>query len=81
MLVLFYYLLLFFQYKAAVESAQLLLINRGYNCGGRTFLGQEIPDGDFGPTTEKAVRDFQTKVNLEPDGEVSTDTWKSLLTV
>ena len=64
----------------AVESAQLLLINRGYNCGGRTFLGCETPDGDFGPATEKAVRSFQTKAALEPDGEIGADTWKSLLT-
>ena len=47
---------------------------------GRTFLGRETPDGDFGPATEKAVRYFQTKVNLEPDGEVGADTWASLLT-
>ena len=65
----------------AVESAQLLLIHRGYACGGRkNLLGRETPDGDFGPATEKAARDFQTKVNLEPDGEIGAETWTSLLT-
>ena len=64
----------------AVESAQLLLIHRGYNCGGRKFLGRETPDGDFGPATEKAVRDFQTKADLEPDGEIGKDTWTALIT-
>ena len=55
------------------------LIHRGYVCGGRTFLGKETPDGDFGPVTEKAVRDFQTKADLEPDGEIGADTWTALL--
>ncbi len=65
---------------ASVENTQVLLIHRGYNCGGRTFLGRETPDGDFGPATEKAVRAFQTKAALEPDGEIGAETWKSLLT-
>ena len=47
---------------------------------GRSFLGRETPDGDFGPATEKAVRAFQTKAALEPDGEIGAETWKSLLT-
>ena len=65
----------------AVESAQLFLIHRGYACGGkRSILGHETPDGDFGPATEKAVRAFQTKAALEPDGEIGADTWASLLT-
>ena len=64
----------------AVESAQLLLVHRGYNCGGRKFLGIETPDGDFGPATEKAVRSFQTEKGLEPDGEIGSDTWAALLT-
>ena len=64
---------------SAVESAQLLLIHRGYDCGGRKFLGRETPDGDFGPATEKAVRSFQTKAALEPDGEIGADTWTALL--
>ena len=63
----------------AVESAQVLLIHRGYNCGGRTFLGRETPDGDFGPATEKAVRDFQTKAALDIDGIVGPLTWQALL--
>ena len=63
----------------AVESAQVLLIHRGYNCGGRTFLGRETPDGDFGPATEKAVRDLQTKAALDIDGIVGPLTWQALL--
>ena len=60
--------------------AQTLLIHRGYDCGGRKFLGRETPDGDFGPATEKAVRSFQTKTSLESDDEVGADTWTALLT-
>ena len=64
----------------AVESAQLLLIHRGYNCGGhKSILGRETPDGDFGPATEKAVRSFQTANGLEPDGEIGPDTWSALV--
>ena len=65
----------------AVESAQLLLIYRGYACGRRRFLGRETPDGDFGPATEKAVRSFQTKTALGPDGEIGEKTWNSLITI
>ena len=65
----------------AVESAQLLLIHRGYNCGGRkNLLGCETPDGDFGPATEKAVRSFQAEAALDSDGEIGADTWGRLLT-
>ena len=64
----------------AVESAQLLLIHRGYDCGGRkNLLGKETPDSDFGPATEKAVRNIQTEKGLEPDGEIGAETWKVLL--
>ena len=63
----------------AVESAQAVLIHRGYDCGGRKFLGRETPDGEFGPATEKAVRDYQTKTALEPDGEIGADTWIAML--
>ena len=30
--------------------------------------------------TEKAVRSFQAKAALEPDGEIGADTWNALLT-
>ena len=63
----------------AVESAQLLLIHRGYACGGRRFLGRETPDGNFGPATEQSVKAFQTKTALEPDGEIGSATWAALL--
>ena len=38
-------------------------------------------DGDFGPATEAAVRDFQTKMRLESNGEVNAATWKALGTL
>lgn len=64
----------------AVESAQALLIHRGYACGGKKIFGREHPDGEFGTATKKAVRSFQSKLSLESDGEIGKDTWAALLT-
>lgn len=64
----------------AVKNAQALLIHHGYACGGRIVAGHENPDGEFGPTTEKAVRDFQAHRRLELDGEIGKNTWTALLT-
>ena len=62
-----------------VERVQTLLIARGYTCGGRIVDGKENPDGDFGPTTRKAVEDFQTANGLKADGVVGADTMTALL--
>ena len=64
----------------AVKNAQVLLIRYGYACGGRIVAGRENPDGEFGPTTEKAVKAFQSLKKLQADGEVGADTWTALLT-
>ena len=65
---------------SAVMNAQILLIAKGYYCGGRIVSGRECADGEFGPTTEKSVKSFQTKRNLTADGIIGSDTWKALLT-
>lgn len=62
-----------------VKGLQTLLIAHGYACGGKVVNGHEIPDGDFGPSTEKAVRDFQALYRLEIDGEAGEKTWTALL--
>lgn len=41
------------------------------------LLGIKV-DGDFGPNTEAAVRDFQRSNNLVPDGIVGPRTWAAL---
>ena len=64
----------------AVESAQALLIHRGYNCGGRRIIGRETPDGEFGPATEKSVKSYQSLKKLTADGVIGAETWKALLT-
>ena len=64
----------------AVKNAQVLLIDKGYYCGGSLRAGRETADGEFGPTTEKSVKSFQTKRNLTADGIIGSDTWKALLT-
>ena len=65
---------------AAVKNAQTLLIEKGYPCGGRISAGRESADGDFGPTTEKSVKAFQTLKKLTVDGIIGAATWKALLT-
>jgi hypothetical protein len=42
-------------------------------------LGYSVTvDGNFGPLTEKLVREFQTKKSLKVDGIVGTKTWEML---
>ena len=53
-----------------VKDLQKILNSKGYNL--------EV-DGVFGSKTEAAVRDYQTKNNLQVDGIVGTNTWGSLL--
>ena len=64
---------------SAVMNAQILLISKGYYCGGRIVSGRESADGEFGPTTEKSVKSFQGKKSLSADGIIGSDTWKALL--
>jgi len=53
-----------------VESIQRLLVEEhGYGIA---------VDGDFGPATEDAVRDFQTSHGLVVDGIVGAETWSAL---
>lgn len=57
---------------SAVNILQLLLNN---------FHGYSIQvDGDFGPETENAVRDFQSSHNLTLTGVVNYATWQALAT-
>ena len=64
-----------------VERIQTLLIARGYDCGGRKFSGRELPDGDYGPATEFAVRDLQQAYGIYIDGVVGEKTMTALLTL
>ena len=54
----------------SVVLLQNLLIKAGYNL---------IADGDFGPITEAAVKDFQANNKLVVDGIVGQKTWRTLL--
>jgi len=53
-----------------VENVQIRLVILGYDIA---------IDGYFGPTTDAAVRQFQTDQGLESDGLVGPDTWAVLL--
>jgi peptidoglycan hydrolase-like protein with peptidoglycan-binding domain len=50
----------------AVRTLQQLLNKAGVKCA---------TDGDFGPKTEAAVKEFQKKVGLEETGIVNHKTW------
>jgi peptidoglycan hydrolase-like protein with peptidoglycan-binding domain len=54
-----------------VTTVQRLLIIMGYNPG--------IADGDFGPKTEAAVKEYQARNGLTADGVVGKLTWEKLL--
>ena len=54
-----------------VTQAQCMLTERGYSVGTDT-------EGDFGPGTESAVRDFQNAKGLTADGVVDRGTWGAL---
>lgn len=58
-----------------VKAMQILLIGYGCYCGGYGA------DGSFGSGTESAVRDFQRKKGLTPDGICGPKTWAKLLGV
>ena len=40
-----------------------------------------LDDSSFGPETTEAVKDFQTVINLAPDGLVGAQTWQALMAV
>ena len=64
------------QTGARVERMQALLIYfHGISCG------PDGVDGDFGPNTEAAVKEFQVKSGLAADGLVGNDTTAALLEV
>lgn len=56
-----------------VRSMQELLLAKGYS------VGTCGADGDIGPDTEKAVKNFQTDNKLEVDGICGKNTWTELL--
>ena len=45
----------------------------------QTCLGGSTVDGEFGPMTEQAVKQFQRDHELDDDGIVGTYTWRELL--
>ena len=54
----------------AVTLLQHLLNDHGFSVGA--------VDGDFGPKTEKALKDYQKSVHLAEDGQAGRDTWTAL---
>lgn len=60
-----------------VKTVQRILYARGI----RDDSGAEIKvDGDFGKSTEQAVKKLQKMLDIYPDGWVGEKTWKAMLT-
>jgi putative chitinase len=53
-----------------VEDLQAMLFRKGYKI---------LTDGNFGPVTESAVRDFQKKVGIPVTGVIDTDTLNRMM--
>lgn len=53
-----------------IDDLQSMLFRKGYNI---------ITDGNYGPKTEAAVKDFQTKAGLTVTGTIDTDTLNRLM--
>lgn len=62
-----------------VRRVQRMLIDMGYKCGGKIVDGKEEPDGQYGPSTYNAVREFQKKKGIPVTGKVDAKTWEALL--
>lgn len=56
-----------------VKALQTLLIGYGFSCGSYGA------DGDFGSSTDKALRAFQKANGLDADGSCGPKTWAKLL--
>ena len=56
-----------------VMALQALLIGYGGD------LGRSGADGDFGGKTDEALRKYQSRNGLTPDGEAGPKTWGVLL--
>ena len=57
----------------AVQALQALLVSKGYPCGEQGI------DGRFGAMTDKAVRSYQSDMELEVDGSAGPVTLRSLM--
>jgi peptidoglycan hydrolase-like protein with peptidoglycan-binding domain len=55
------------------RQIQQALKLKGYKLGTTGPNGDGV-DGDFGPTTQKAIKDFQTRMKLRPTGVVDQQT-------
>lgn len=53
-----------------VKAMQQVLVTKGF--------AQITPDGNYGSGTEEAVRDFQRRNGLKPDGEIGAETRNKL---
>lgn len=58
----------------AVRDLQRRLTELGF-----TLAFDEVAAGEFGPTTEDAVRRFQSERRLRTDGQCGTQTWSALV--
>jgi peptidoglycan hydrolase-like protein with peptidoglycan-binding domain len=57
-------------YKPRNQEIQAALKNAGYYTGNI--------DGNIGPLTDRAIKDFQAANNLKADGKVGPQTWEIL---
>jgi peptidoglycan hydrolase-like protein with peptidoglycan-binding domain len=64
--------------KGMYDNNLVLAVQKFMNRVFRSY-SQLAEDGDFGPATERVIKEFQNRVGLQADGVIGNNTWSKLV--